>query len=152
MVAREQVQQLYEAGQDVVGEEALLQVEDRERMAMCLLAIARRRLAIITSRMSETAQYAHCLAAIDPDIAHWIGACMADDGERFRSPLPLLPQLTVGRNIATEPEPLVPPSLSATCTLLHRVVPMLPRGSVQHKRAMELSEAASALLQAAREG
>ncbi|XP_045716107.1 rab3 GTPase-activating protein non-catalytic subunit [Phyllostomus hastatus] len=120
VVRRHHVEELYNYGADHLGEEAILQVQDKEVMASQLLMVTGQRLAHALLR-AQTREGMELLARLPPTLCTWLKAMDPQD----------LPNTEV--------------PIATTARLVHKVIELLPENHGQYSLALHLVEAVEAI-------
>lgn len=120
VVRRHYVGELYNYGVDHLGEEAILQVRDKEVLASHLLMLTGQRLAY-TLLHTQTKEGMELLARLPPTLCTWLKAMDPQDLQNTEVPI------------------------ATTAKLVHRVVELLPENHGQYTLALHLVEAVEAI-------
>ncbi|XP_054432581.1 rab3 GTPase-activating protein non-catalytic subunit [Pteronotus mesoamericanus] len=120
VVRRHYVGELYNYGADHLGEEAMLQVHDKEVLASQLLVVTGQRLAHALLR-TQTKEGMELLAGLPPTLCTWLKAMDPQDLQNTEVPI------------------------ATTAKLVHRVIELLPENHGQYSLALHLFEAVEAI-------
>uniref|UniRef100_A0AC11ED82 RAB3 GTPase activating non-catalytic protein subunit 2 n=1 Tax=Ovis aries TaxID=9940 RepID=A0AC11ED82_SHEEP len=120
VVRRHYVGELYNYGADHLGEEAILQVQDREVLASQLLVVIGQRLAHAVLR-TQTREGLELLARLPPTLCTWLKAMNPQDLQNTEVPI------------------------ATTAKLVNKVIELLPENHGQYSLALHLTEAVEAI-------
>nr|XP_004670175.2 rab3 GTPase-activating protein non-catalytic subunit [Jaculus jaculus] len=120
VVRRHYVGELYNYGADLLGEEAMLQVHDKEVLASQLLVLTGQRLAHALLH-TQTKEGMELLARLPPTLCTWLKAMNPQDLQNTEVPL------------------------AATAKLVTKVMELLPERHGQYSLALHLTEAVEAM-------
>uniref|UniRef100_A0A8D0WYR6 Rab3 GTPase-activating protein non-catalytic subunit n=1 Tax=Sus scrofa TaxID=9823 RepID=A0A8D0WYR6_PIG len=119
-VRRHYVGELYNHGADHRGEEAILQVQDKEVLASQLLVLIGQRLAHAVLR-TQTREGLELLARLPPTLCTWLKAMNPQDLQNTEVPI------------------------ATTAKLVNKVIELLPENHGQYSLALHLTEAVEAI-------
>ncbi|MXQ82009.1 hypothetical protein E5288_WYG004784 [Bos mutus] len=120
VVRRHYVGELYNYGADHLGEEAILQVQDKEVLASQLLVLIGQRLAHAVLR-TQTREGLELLARLPPTLCTWLKAMNPQDLQNTEVPI------------------------ATTAKLVNKVIELLPENHGQYSLALHLTEAVEAI-------
>ncbi|XP_066883929.1 rab3 GTPase-activating protein non-catalytic subunit isoform X2 [Kogia breviceps] len=120
VVRRHYVRELYSCGADHLGEEAILQVQDKEVLASQLLVLIGQRLAHALLR-AQTREGLELLARLPPTLCTWLRAMNSQDLQNTEVPI------------------------ATTAKLVNKVIELLPENHGQYSLALHLTEAVEAI-------
>lgn len=120
VIRRHYVGELYSYGADLLGEEAILQVQDKEVLASQLLVLTGQRLAHALFH-TQTKEGMELLARLPPTLCTWLKAMNPQDLQNTGVPV------------------------AATAKLVHKVMELLPEKHGQYSLALHLIEAVEAM-------
>eukprot|EP00069_Balaena_mysticetus_P003998 bmy_17004T0 len=120
VVRRHYVGELYSYGADHLGEEAILQVQDKEVLASQLLVLIGQRLAHAVLR-TQTREGLELLARLPPTLCTWLKAMNPQDLQNTEVPI------------------------ATTAKLVNKVIELLPENHGQYSLALHLTEAVEAI-------
>lgn len=120
IIRRHYVGELYNYGADLLGEEAILQVHDKEVLASQLLVLTGQRLAHALFH-TQTKEGMELLARLPPTLCTWLKAMNPQDLQNTDVPI------------------------AATAKLVHKVMELLPEKHGQYSLALHLIEAVEAM-------
>ncbi|XP_057584463.1 rab3 GTPase-activating protein non-catalytic subunit isoform X2 [Hippopotamus amphibius kiboko] len=120
VVRRHYVGELYNYGADHLGEEAILQVQDREVLASQLLMLIGQRLAHAVLR-TQTREGLELLARLPPTLCTWLKAMNPQELQNTEVPI------------------------ATTAKLVNKVIELLPENHGQYSLALHLTEAVEAI-------
>ncbi|EQB78579.1 RAB3 GTPase activating protein subunit 2 (non-catalytic) [Camelus ferus] len=120
VVRRHYVVELYNYGADHLGEEAILQVQDKEVLASQLLVLIGQRLAQAVLR-AQTREGLELLARLPPTLCTWLKAMNPQDLQNTEVPI------------------------ATTAKLVNKVIELLPEKHGQYSLALHLTEAVEAI-------
>ncbi|KAL6037029.1 hypothetical protein STEG23_030144 [Scotinomys teguina] len=120
VIRRHYVGELYNYGADLLGEEAILQVHDKEVLASQLLVLTGQRLAHALFH-TQTKEGMELLASLPPTLCTWLKAMSPQDLQNTDVPI------------------------AATAKLVHKVIELLPEKHGQYSLALHLIEAVEAM-------
>ncbi|XP_055465177.1 rab3 GTPase-activating protein non-catalytic subunit isoform X1 [Psammomys obesus] len=120
VIRRHYVGELYNYGADLLGEEAILQVHDKEVLASQLLVLTGQRLAHALFH-THTKEGMELLARLPPTLCTWLKAMNPQDLQNTDVPI------------------------AATAKLVHKVMELLPEKHGQYSLALHLIEAVEAM-------
>ncbi|XP_051042467.1 rab3 GTPase-activating protein non-catalytic subunit isoform X1 [Phodopus roborovskii] len=120
VIRRHYVGELYNYGADLLGEEAILQVHDKEVLASQLLVLTGQRLAHALFH-TQTKEGMELLARLPPTLCTWLKAMNPQDLQNTDMPI------------------------AATAKLVHKVIELLPERHGQYSLALHLIEAVEAM-------
>ncbi|XP_073656561.1 rab3 GTPase-activating protein non-catalytic subunit isoform X4 [Tursiops truncatus] len=120
VVRRHYVGELYSYGADHLGEEAILQVQDKEVLASQLLVLIGQRLAHAVLR-TQTREGLELLARLPPTLCTWLKAMSPQDLQNTEVPI------------------------ATTAKLVNKVIELLPENHGQYSLALHLTEAVEAI-------
>ncbi|TEA34373.1 hypothetical protein DBR06_SOUSAS6410009, partial [Sousa chinensis] len=120
VVRRHYVGELYSYGADHLGEEAILQVQDKEVLASQLLVLIGQRLAHAVLR-TQTREGLELLARLPPMLCTWLKAMSPQDLQNTEVPI------------------------ATTAKLVNKVIELLPENHGQYSLALHLTEAVEAI-------
>ncbi|XP_061238213.1 rab3 GTPase-activating protein non-catalytic subunit isoform X2 [Bos javanicus] len=120
VVRRHYVGELYNYGADHLGEEAILQVQDKEVLASQLLVLIGQRLAHTVLR-TQTREGLELLARLPPTLCTWLKAMNPQDLQNTEVPI------------------------ATTAKLVNKVIELLPENHGQYSLALHLTEAVEAI-------
>ncbi|CAO2638769.1 Rab3 GTPase-activating protein non-catalytic subunit [Lemmus lemmus] len=120
VIRRHYVGELYNYGADLLGEEAILQVHDKEVLASQLLVLTGQRLAHALFH-TQTKEGMELLARLPPTLCTWLKAMNTQDLQNTDVPI------------------------AATAKLVHKVIELLPEKHGQYSLALHLIEAVEAM-------
>eukprot|EP00070_Physeter_catodon_P037251 XP_028344145.1 rab3 GTPase-activating protein non-catalytic subunit isoform X3 [Physeter catodon] len=120
VVRRHYVGELYSYGADHLGEEAILQVQDKEVLASQLLVLIGQRLAHAVLR-AQTREGLELLARLPPTLCTWLKAMNPQDLQNTEVPI------------------------ATTAKLVNKVIELLPENHGQYSLALHLTEAVEAI-------
>ncbi|KAK7827140.1 hypothetical protein U0070_019936 [Myodes glareolus] len=120
VIRRHYVGELYNYGADLLGEEAILQVHDKEVLASQLLVLTGQRLAHALFH-TQTKEGMELLARLPPTLCTWLKAMNTQDLQNTDVPI------------------------AATAKLVHKVMELLPEKHGQYSLALHLIEAVEAM-------
>ncbi|KAM5238893.1 rab3 GTPase-activating protein non-catalytic subunit [Ctenodactylus gundi] len=120
IVRRHYVVELYSHGVDHLGEEAILQVHDKEVLASQLLVLTGQRLAHALLH-TQTKEGMELLARLPPTLCTWLKAMNPQDLQNTEVPV------------------------ATTAKLVHKVIELLPENHGQYSLALHLLEAVEAI-------
>ncbi|XP_057626347.1 rab3 GTPase-activating protein non-catalytic subunit isoform X2 [Chionomys nivalis] len=120
VIRRHYVGELYNYGADLLGEEAILQVHDKEVLASQLLVLTGQRLAHALFH-TQTKEGMELLARLPPTLCTWLKAMNTQDLQNTDVPI------------------------ATTAKLVHKVMELLPEKHGQYSLALHLIEAVEAM-------
>ncbi|XP_072804826.1 rab3 GTPase-activating protein non-catalytic subunit isoform X2 [Vicugna pacos] len=120
VIRRHYVVELYNYGADYLGEEAILQVQDKEVLASQLLVLIGQRLAQAVLR-AQTREGLELLARLPPTLCTWLKAMNPQDLQNTEVPI------------------------VTTAKLVNKVIELLPEKHGQYSLALHLTEAVEAI-------
>uniref|UniRef100_A0A8C4PK21 RAB3 GTPase activating non-catalytic protein subunit 2 n=1 Tax=Equus asinus asinus TaxID=83772 RepID=A0A8C4PK21_EQUAS len=120
VVRRHYVGELYNHGVDHLGEEAILQVQDKEVLASQLLVLTGQRLAYALFH-TQTKEGMELLASLPPTLCTWLKAMDPQDLQNTEVPI------------------------ATTANLVHKVIELLPENHGQYSLALHLIDAVEAI-------
>lgn len=120
VVRRHYVGELYNYGADHLGEEAILQVQDKEVLASQLLVLTGQRLAHALLH-TQTREGMELLARLPPTLCTWLRAMNPQDLQNTEVPI------------------------ATTAKLVNKVIELLPENHGQYSLALHLIEAVEAI-------
>nr|XP_042114717.1 rab3 GTPase-activating protein non-catalytic subunit isoform X3 [Peromyscus maniculatus bairdii] len=120
VIRRHYVGELYNYGADLLGEEAILQVHDKEVLASQLLVLTGQRLAHALFH-TQTKEGMELLASLPPTLCTWLKAMNPQDLQNTDVPI------------------------ATTAKLVHKVIELLPEKHGQYSLALHLIEAVEAM-------
>ncbi|XP_025141871.1 rab3 GTPase-activating protein non-catalytic subunit isoform X2 [Bubalus bubalis] len=120
VVRRHYVGELYNYGADHLGEEAILQVQDKEVLASQLLVLIGQRLAHAVLH-TQTREGLELLARLPPTLCTWLKAMNPQDLQNTEVPI------------------------ATTAKLVNKVIELLPENHGQYSLALHLTEAVEAI-------
>uniref|UniRef100_A0A8C6QFB1 RAB3 GTPase activating protein subunit 2 n=1 Tax=Nannospalax galili TaxID=1026970 RepID=A0A8C6QFB1_NANGA len=120
VIRRHYVWELYNYGADLLGEEAILQVHDKEVLASQLLVLTGQRLAHALFH-TQTKEGMELLARLPPTLCTWLKAMNPQDLQNTEVPI------------------------TTTAKLVHKVIELLPEKHGQYSLSLHLIEAVEAM-------